>query len=92
MKVTSYYLGDPNITKLIFIFNIINEQKIGSVSRIVNKIKKNTIHVSGFCNKHDKYVYELYAMGTPDELHNAVSQITKEFDDIRIETEKIPLE
>nr|MDO8118978.1 hypothetical protein [Candidatus Sigynarchaeota archaeon] len=57
-KVTSYYLSTPDVTKIIIVSENMNDDIVQQVSSFVNSFSTPPLHVSGFCSKNGKYLYE----------------------------------
>jgi hypothetical protein len=91
LKVTSYYLDTSDVAKITFVFDKIDDDIVKKVSLIIKDIPQSPIHVSGFCMKRDKYVYELYLKGTKEEAAKIVALVQKHASSFQTSIEEIPL-
>ncbi len=91
LKVTSYYLDTSDVAKITFVFDKIDDDIVKKVSLIIKDIPQSPIHVSGFCMKHDKYVYELYLKGAKDDAAKIVELVQKHASSFQTSIEEIPL-
>ncbi|MHA1680934.1 MAG: hypothetical protein ACTSUE_07990 [Promethearchaeota archaeon] len=66
-KVTSYFLKTPIVTKLTVIFKDLSVDMVKDASLIIKNFKNPPIHVSGFCKRYEKYIYEAYLRGDRKE-------------------------
>ncbi len=76
LKITSYYLNTPDVTKISFVFDKIDDEMVKMISSVIKEWKDPPIHVSGFCLKSGKYIYELYASGKK-QIANKIVQLVK---------------
>ncbi|MHA1793573.1 MAG: hypothetical protein ACTSVI_13070 [Promethearchaeota archaeon] len=60
LKITTYILKVPDVTKIILTFKMIDSEIINTVSKKITEFNLNPIHSSGFCSKMDSYIYEMY--------------------------------
>jgi hypothetical protein len=91
LKVTSYYLDTSDVAKITFVFDKIDDDIVKKVSLIIKDIPDSPIHVSGFCMRNDKYVYELYIKGAKDEAAKIVALVKKHASSFKTSIEEIPL-
>jgi hypothetical protein len=91
LKVTSYYVNAPTVTKITFIFENLGDEIIKAVSFVIKDIKTPPIHVSGFCTKNDKYIYELYTSGNKQEANYIVQSLKKQVQAFESSIEEITL-
>ena len=71
LKITTYYIKNPLVTKITLSFEEIDSELIKKISILIKEFDDRPIHVSGFCDKNDKYVYEIYAQGEDENSVNA---------------------
>ncbi|MBD3188593.1 hypothetical protein GF325_17315 [Candidatus Bathyarchaeota archaeon] len=64
-KVTSYYLEEPIVTKVILVFTDLSPRRVKDATKIISEEHADitVIHMSGFCRQSDKFLYEFYAKG-----------------------------
>lgn len=77
LKITSYYLNSPDVTKIAFVFDTLDDDMIKAVSLVIKEFKQSPIHVSGFCMKNGKYIYELYISGKKQVANRIVQSVKK---------------
>jgi len=92
LKVTLYYLNSPNVTKITFWFGKLDDATIRAVSLAIKDFKEPPIHVSGFCMKDGKYIYELYARGTRQDSKNILQSLKKIVPNFESIIEELPLQ
>ncbi|MFX0101752.1 MAG: hypothetical protein ACFFCS_19465, partial [Candidatus Hodarchaeota archaeon] len=70
LKITTYYIKNPFVSKITLGFEKIDSDLIKKISILIKEFDDKPIHVSGFCNKNDKYIYEIYAQGEDENSIN----------------------
>ena len=75
LKITTYYLNEPYINKITLSFDKINPDLIKKVSILIKEFNEKPIHVSGFCNKHNKYIYEIYAQDDKKSINKLIHNL-----------------
>jgi hypothetical protein len=91
LKVTSYYLDTSDVSKITFVFDKIDDDIVKKVSLVIKDIPESPIHVSGFCMKQEKYIYELYLKGKKDEAARIVALVQKHASSFQTKIEEISL-
>jgi hypothetical protein len=91
LKVTFYYLDTSDVAKITFVFDKIDDDIVKKVSLVIKDIQQSPIHVSGFCLKHDKYIYELYLKGRKDEAARIVALVQEHASSFQTSIEEIHL-
>ncbi len=91
LKVTIYYLDTSDVAKVTFVFDKIDDDIVKKVSLVIKDIPQSPIHVSGFCMKQDKYIYELYLKGGKEEAADIVAVVHKHASSFQTTIEEIPL-
>ncbi|MEX2717776.1 MAG: hypothetical protein Q6353_004820 [Candidatus Sigynarchaeum springense] len=91
LKVTAYYLDTCDVSKITFVFDKIDEDIVKQVSLVIKDIPQTPIHVSGFCIKQDKYIYELYVKGKKDAAADIVAVVKKHASSFQTSIEEISL-
>nr|MDO8110277.1 hypothetical protein [Candidatus Sigynarchaeota archaeon] len=77
LKITSYYLNTPDVTKISFVFDKIDDDMVKLISNVIKEVKDPPIHVSGFCMKSGKYIYELYTRGKKQTANKIIQLVQK---------------
>lgn len=90
-KATLYYLDKPDVTKLTLVLDKIDNDVIVAVSSIINEVKDAHIHVSGFCQKEGKYIYEIYARGKRDVFSGVITRLESAASPMDVIVEEIQL-
>ncbi|MHA1369758.1 MAG: hypothetical protein ACTSRA_08615 [Promethearchaeota archaeon] len=92
-KITSYFLNDPNIMKVTIIFKKIDNDLIKKLSTIIRNVNNQIIHVSGFCNRNNKYFYEFYInTRLKNEVEKILDLMKKQDIDFEVNIENIEID
>ena len=91
LKVTMYYLDTSDVAKVTFVFDKIDDDIVKKVSLVIKDIPQSPIHVSGFCMRQNKYIYELYLTGGKQEAADIVAVVEKHASSFQTTIEEIPL-
>jgi len=92
LKITSYYLNSPDVIKITLVFDELGEELIKAVSLSIKDFKKSPIHVSGFCKKNDKFIYELYTIGKRRDANAVLQSLKKIVPRFESVVEEVPLQ
>ncbi|HME54760.1 MAG TPA: hypothetical protein VKM55_21320 [Candidatus Lokiarchaeia archaeon] len=92
LKITSYYLNSPSVTKITFVFDVLDDDMLKAVSLFIKDFKEQPIHVSGFCMKNGKYIYELYTSGKRQVANRIVQSLKKSVPGFESTIEEISLQ
>nr|MDO8088935.1 hypothetical protein [Candidatus Sigynarchaeum springense] len=91
LKVTAYYLDTSDVSKITFVFDKIDDDIVKKVSLVIKDMPQSPIHVSGFCMKQDKYIYELYVKGKKEDAADIVAVVQKYASSFHTSIEEIHL-
>ncbi|NMC05247.1 MAG: hypothetical protein GYA24_08555 [Candidatus Lokiarchaeota archaeon] len=91
LKITTYYLDASDVSKITFFFDKIDDDIVKKVSLVIKDIPESPIHVSGFCIKQEKYIYELYLKGKKNEATRIVALVKKHVPSFQASIEEISL-
>jgi hypothetical protein len=91
LKITSYYLNSKDVMKITFVFDAIDDDIVRKVSLVIKDISSPPIHVSGFCMKNSKYIYEIYIPGKQADASKIVSLVKQHAVGFESSIEEIPV-
>lgn len=91
LKITTYFLKKPYVSKITLSFDKIDPDLIKKVSILIKEFNEKPIHVSGFCNKHNKYIYEIYAPDDKESINNLTCNLDKLGIPFKADIQKITL-
>ena len=91
-KITSYYVNVPVVTKITLIFEKLDDEIIKAVSLVIKEFKEPPIHVSGFCMKNGKYIYEMYKIGNQQEASSILQSLKTHVQTLDSSIEEIALQ
>jgi hypothetical protein len=79
LKITTYFLDVPDVTKITFIFNNVDGDLLKKIYTAVSVMETSPIHVSGFCQSkrsgRSQTVYEMYVKGTRENVEPLIQRI-----------------